>query len=112
MTAFNEIEMKLLKLALDSAAHPGEVRNAAVKLVESLRRRHASVEMLHTSRPGSLTLATARRRVMPFGKHRGRQLQAIEPSYLKWALRECSCLSLGLREAICAVLEAALGADN
>jgi uncharacterized protein (DUF3820 family) len=50
------------------------------------------------------TLAMARRRVMPFGLHRGRQLEAIEPSYLRWALRECSNLSLGLREAIRLVL--------
>jgi uncharacterized protein (DUF3820 family) len=56
-------------------------------------------------------LERARRRVMPFGKHRGRKLDAIEPSYLRWALRECSNLSLGLREAIKIVLEGGSGRD-
>jgi len=108
---FTDTEQKLIWLALDEAAQPGEIRNSAVKLVESLRRRGLRAESLilgsqlkAPERPLT-ALQQARRRVMPFGKHRGRQLEAIEPSYLNWALRECSCLSLGLREAIRLVLK-------
>ena len=106
---FTDTEQKSIRLALNEAAQPGEIRNSAVKLLETLRRRRMRPEtlilgrQLQASQPKT-TLATARRRVMPFGKHRGRQLEAIEPSYLRWSLRECSCLSLGLREAIKIVL--------
>ena len=107
---FTETERKLIWLALDEAAQPGEIRNSAVKLLESLRRRGMRPEalilgtQLQTPSLPNTMLAIARRRVMPFGRHKGRQLEAIEPSYLQWALRECSCLSLGLREAIRLVL--------
>jgi uncharacterized protein (DUF3820 family) len=58
-----------------------------------------------------ITLEQARRRVMPFGRHKGRRLQVIEPAYLRWALRSCSNLSLGLREAIRLVLCEVVGHD-
>jgi len=109
---FSEREEKLLWLALDQSAQPGEVRNSAVALIESLRRRGMRPEslilgsQLQVSRRPETTLAQARLRIMPFGKHRGRRLEAIEPAYLRWALRKCSNLSLGLREAILIVLAA------
>jgi hypothetical protein len=86
---FNEREQKLIWLGLNEAAEPGEVRNSAVKLLESLRRRGMRPETLilgsqlkEPERPPS-ALQQPRRRVMPFGKHRGRRLGAIEPSYLR-----------------------------
>src|SRR6516225_8114649 len=109
-SVFNEREEKLIRLGLDPAAAPGEVANSGAKLLQSLRKRGVGADTLilagQAKMPASpqITLEDARRRVMPFGKHRGRQLEAIEPSYLRWALRECSCPSLGLREAIKIVL--------
>jgi len=103
---FTDTEQKLIRLALNEAAQPGEIRNSAVKLLETLRRRRMRPETLILGRQlqapsqPKTALATARRCVMPFGKHRSRQLEAVEPSYLRWSLRGCSCLSLGLREAI------------
>lgn len=109
---FTELERKLIWLMLDQAAQPGEIQNSALALAQSLRRRGLRPEtLIRGSRPESApgvdtTLAMARRRVMPFGRHRGRRLEAIEPGYLRWALRECSNLSLGLREAILLVIAA------
>jgi len=106
---FTAVEQKLLRLALDEAAQPGEVCNSAVKFVESLRRRGVKAEAL--TRPLQLPFPTkldrARVLKMPFGQHRGRRLDVIEPAYLRWALAEADCLSLSLREAIQLVLGAA-----
>jgi uncharacterized protein (DUF3820 family) len=107
---FTELEEKLIRLGLNESAEPGEVRNSAVKLLESLRRRGMRPEalilgsQLQAPLRSDTTLVMARRRVMPFGRHKGRRLDVIEPSYLRWTLRECSNLSLGLREAIWLVL--------
>jgi hypothetical protein len=108
---FTAVEEKLLRLALDEAAQPGEVCNSAVKFVESLRRRGVKAEAFtRPLQPPELfptKLDRARVLKMPFGRHRGRRLDVIEPDYLKWALANCRCLSLSLREAIQLVLGAA-----
>jgi hypothetical protein len=103
---FTEVEAKLLRLGLDAAAAPGEIANASVMLMQSLRRRGMRPEALIAGMPSRLDtpLERARRLKMPFGRHRGRRLDVIEPAYLQWALRECSGLSLDLREAIRLVL--------
>jgi hypothetical protein len=107
---FTPVEQKLIRLALDEAAAPGEVSTSAIKLVESLRRRGVKPETLIQQQLAEkqfpTRLARARVLVMPFGRHRGRRLEVIEPSYLRWALANCDGLSLGLREAICLVLAA------
>jgi hypothetical protein len=111
-SVFNSLERKLIALALDEAAAVGEVQNSALMLIQSLRRRGMRPEALIL---GSQLLAPslshtplerARRLKIPFGRHKGRRLDVIEPSYLRWALRESSCLSLDLREAIKLVLSA------
>jgi hypothetical protein len=35
-----------------------------------------------------------------FGKHRGRFVEDVDSSYLRWCLRECECLEPWLRRAI------------
>ena len=102
--SFTEVEAKLLRLALDRAARGGEIETSAIKLVESWRRRGLSAETLLAPAPLLEPLDRARRLKMPFGRHRGRRLDVIEPPYLRWVLRECSGLSLDLREAIALVL--------
>jgi uncharacterized protein (DUF3820 family) len=107
---FTDTEQKLIKLALNEGTQVGEIQNSAVMLIQSLRRRGMRPEalivdsQLPAQEPLTTALDRARRRVMPFGRYAGRKLDAIEPGYLRWALRECSCLSLGLREAMRLVL--------
>jgi uncharacterized protein (DUF3820 family) len=60
--------------------------------------------ILGSQLPRDTPLERARRRTMPFGRNRGRMLQAIEPSYLRWVLRKADCASLELKEAIKIVL--------
>jgi hypothetical protein len=77
-------ETKLLRLGLDSAARDGEIRNCAVKLFESLRRRRVSADELLSERTyRTLELGGF---VMPFGKHKGRPICEIDENYLWWAL--------------------------
>jgi uncharacterized protein (DUF3820 family) len=106
---FTETEQKLIRLGLNTAARGNEIDTAAIKLFHSLRKRGVTSEEVIGETGGNPPLsadllARARRLRMPFGKHRGRPLMVIEASYLRWALRDCHCLSLDLREAIQLVL--------
>ncbi len=103
---FTELEQKLLRLALNAGAEPGEIRNASLKLVESLRRRglrpEALIEGAEVQSDSGIEQARCMR--MPFGKHRGKGLDQIPVAYLRWVLSKCSNLSVALREAIYIVL--------
>jgi uncharacterized protein (DUF3820 family) len=37
---------------------------------------------------------------MPWGKHEGKRLEDVPLSYLRWVLRQCDAIPLGLRRAI------------
>jgi uncharacterized protein (DUF3820 family) len=108
---WNELEAKLLRLALDSAAEPGEVTNAAEALVNSWRSRGLSPEILLGSELAKrLELSRAQGAIaasefiMPFGKCRGLPLGRIKRSYLRWILRNCDNLQPSLTRAIQNVL--------
>ena len=95
-----EQELKLFRLALNEGAQPGEADAAALKLIQSMRRRGASAydpaeargfrvpeaarDVRHDETvkpevyPGSI--------LMPFGKHAGKALATIPPDYLRWCV--------------------------
>jgi hypothetical protein len=88
------LETKLLRLALNEGAAPGEVSISAQKLVESLRRRGISAEAIES------TFQDAREPVMeakkwspdfglctmPWGRHKGERFMDISPHELKSAM--------------------------
>jgi hypothetical protein len=101
--AFTEKEQKLFALAMDPAAKKGEIENAAAALIKSLRDRgidaHSGEHKSFTPKqappppppntkshekwssedwPGTI--------VMGFGKHKGKRLAEIDPSYMRWCL--------------------------
>ena len=114
---YSELEEKLLRLALDAAAQPGEQHNAAVALVQSLRKRGVRPEYLIL---GSELAANKRRSpreaptgseienpgaiLMPWGKYEGIPIRLISPKYLRFCLWKCGNADPGLLAAIRAYL--------
>jgi uncharacterized protein (DUF3820 family) len=94
---FSEKEAKLYRMALDKAASEGEIANAAIALIRSLRDRGVSAYDTKESsnfqqqppppRPDDpneyLWPGTIR---MPWGKHQGTPLAEIDPGYLRWCV--------------------------
>jgi hypothetical protein len=85
-----DIERKLLALALDSAAQPGEMTGAAVKLIEAWRRRNVRIEDF--DRVAAITPRRERKFykpdyglcVMPWSqRYKGKQFKEIPPGWLK-----------------------------
>lgn len=102
----NDIETKLLRLALDKAAYPGESDNAAVMLIRKLRERNVSADDLFVkSNSGKFnTPSIYGRQRMPFGKYEGEMLANIPEDYLLWALQNCRNMKPNLRNAIKSVI--------
>ena len=99
----NETEIKLLRLALDSGAQPGEIANAALLLIRKLRKRQASVDDFKQHYPEVTVYQSAPTYgyvTMPFGKYKGLPLSDIPESYLVWVLKSCSNITPTLRSAI------------
>lgn len=90
--ALSDKEQKLLRLALDAAAQPGEADNAAVALIRSMRARGADAydrREFKISSPPKADLKPADWPgciLMPFGKHAGQPLAQLPPDYLRWCL--------------------------
>lgn len=98
---------KLLVLAMDPGAQPGEAVNAAAAFFRSLKSKysdgHALLDVLKGSatpnRP-SICVANYGLVTLPIGKYKGRQLRTIPVDYLLWMVRDCDCLTDAMREAI------------
>jgi hypothetical protein len=103
----DEKTIKLLVLALDPEAEPGEVDNAACALVRRLCNRYQDgYPFLNelTGQPEQIGLLEPSTRYgetrMTFGRHKGERLRNIDPSYLMWALNNCENMDPYLRIAI------------
>lgn len=98
----NDVEMKLLRLALDKGAFEDEADNAAVLLIHKLRGRNASADEIISNPQFEVTgnISVYGRVRMPFGKYRGEILADIPGDYLLWLLRNCRSIKPELRYAI------------
>ncbi|PYK18085.1 MAG: hypothetical protein DME55_07650 [Verrucomicrobia bacterium] len=89
MTAvLTQLELKLLYLALNREAAPGEVSNGAQKFVESLRRRGVdAIQIERALSEAPLIVKPLKpdygRTVMIWGRHKGRILADIPPRDLR-----------------------------
>jgi hypothetical protein len=83
----NDKEMKFIRLALDPSAHKGEIENAAVMLINSLRARGVMADQF---RIGMTSVQNSKRKyVFPdWGKNASKEFDDIDPSYLQWILRK------------------------
>lgn len=95
-----EQELKLFRLALNEGAQPGEADAAALKLIQSMRRRGASA--YDPAEAGGFRVPEAARHVkrddsikqenwpgtilMPFGKHKDKPLATLPPDYMRWCI--------------------------
>jgi hypothetical protein len=87
---FTEKELKLLNLALDSAAAEGESANSWMMLLRSLRQRGVdgyTIESAINNQP--ITIYDAGNIVMPFGAYKGLALKSIPTSYLEFLVTRC-----------------------
>jgi hypothetical protein len=123
---------KLLSLALDSAAAPGEIDNATRMLVSHLRKAGAKADdllkggagrivvkerIVYRDRPvvkvvekvvykeGGGTAAPPPIIRMPFGKHKGVPVSDVDPGYLQWVLDNCTRIDAYLSAEIRRVLK-------
>jgi hypothetical protein len=90
----SELQSKLIRLALDPAAHQGEIQNCAIKLIESWRREGKRLEDLFGDHAQEVQKAQAYWApdfglcTMKFGKHKDKEFKDIPPSYFHWLLPE------------------------
>ena len=90
-----DMERKLLRLALSPSAQGGEITTSAIKLINALRARgvesSAIENALEDSGAENMVPLISRpdwgMTMLSFGKHKGEMLMDISPSYLRWLLR-------------------------
>jgi hypothetical protein len=104
-------ERKLLLLAFDPAAAPGETVNAVCALAKAWLAKyedgHALIKDLEAEPKIEIrekvvyrTESPFARTVLQFGKHRGKQLNQVDPGYLLWVLENFDSLWPQTRQAI------------
>ena len=98
-----DIELKLLRLALDRAAPDGEYSTAAIMFIKKLRERNANADdLFNKPNPVILSndLSAHSQWRMPFGKYKDEMLIDIPTDYLIWVLQNCRNIKPDLRNAI------------
>jgi hypothetical protein len=90
----NSKAVKLLTLALDPAAQPGEISTAALKFVSLCRERKYTAETILES------VSTRVRSGFTFGKFKGQPLDEVDGDYIKWALENLKTISPGFRRRL------------
>jgi hypothetical protein len=103
---FSPTEENFIRLPLDPAARGGEISAAAVKLIESLRKRAVKAEHVIPSseRAEKSAIEKAAEVRLTFGKHKGKPLADIPGDYLRWALDNVGTLSHAERSPIRLIL--------
>lgn len=103
LQGLTDMEIKLLRLALDKGAYEGEADNAAIMFVRKLRERGAKADELFDNASAAVTKYGNTK--MTFGKYRNQQIKNIPISYLVWAVNTCANMNAVLRTAIINFLE-------
>lgn len=97
---FTETEQKLLRLALCSSAHPGEIDGAGRALIASWRKRGIDPDTVFGTGALAIKENPYGKTILNFGKHRGKRLDQIPADYLVWLLDRCDSLWPQTRTAI------------
>src|SRR5260370_35037838 len=87
-------QRKLVLLAFDQSAATGEVSNAAMALINSLRKEYKDGHEFIKARAGNGAVSTSKpiegvnygNVVLTFGKYNGKMLKEVDPGYLLWAV--------------------------
>ena len=91
----------LLRLALDQAAHEGQINSAAIAFIRTAREQGETVEtLLAADKPAHQPIIPTSGSVFPFGKFKGVPLADVDAGYIEWALSNMDKLSPGLRRAL------------
>ena len=89
-----DMERKLLRLALSPSAQGGEITTSATKLINALRARGVESGTIENALEsnGAENMAPVISKpdwgmtMLSFGKHKGEMLMEFPPSYLRWVL--------------------------
>jgi hypothetical protein len=107
-----DMERKLLRLALSPSAQGGEITTSATKLINALWARGVESSMIENALEGNGVTEKIAPVIskpdwglvqMPWGKHKGSLLMDISSSYLRWALQTWKPDTPGRKELLDAI---------